>query len=458
MDPRRKLRRVLIHVLMISIIFACFFTFYYMKRIIPQTLRVVQGQESDVRLPLPITATLRSGDGKVTLTARKSEGSGGTSREKAAGESEWESGDQEVAQGTKSNIPAEQIHIMLDEGFSLYSEEVGEYTVELELFGLFSFREIQVEVVEEEMVVPCGCPIGIYLDMDGILIVGTGQVTDLQGNSSEPAYGLVRSGDYILQVDGQAVNTKEELVAAICACDGDSVVLTVRRNGETIPVEVPVVQTAAEEYKAGIWVRDDTQGIGTLSYVDMGGEFGALGHGISDSDTGQIIEDEGGLLYDATIRSVIKGTINGPGSLAGVINYGDSHQLGEIYDNTDCGIYGQLSEEAQLRFASWECMPIGYRQEVEVGPALIRCCVDGEVDDYEIQIIRADMSSTGNKGLVIQVTDDRLLALTGGIVQGMSGSPIIQDGKIVGAVTHVLVNDPTRGYGIFIENMLEAAG
>ena len=429
MEPKRKLRRILVFVLGISIIFACFYSFYYMKRMIPQTLRVVKGQQSDVRLPLPITATLRSEDGMVEL---------------------------EASGARISDIPSDQIHIMLDEGFSLYGEEVGQYSLGVQLFGVFSFREIQVEVVEEEMVVPCGCPIGIYLDMDGILIVGTGQVTDLQGNASEPAYGLVRSGDYILQVDEKEVDTKEELVAAICAGNGERVVLTVRRSGQEIQVEVPVVQTAAEEYKAGIWVRDDTHGIGTLSYVDMDGGFGALGHGISDSDTGQVIEDDGGLLYDATIRSVIKGTINGPGSLAGVINYGDAHQLGEIYDNTECGIYGKLSEEAKRRFDQWECMPVAYRQEVKVGPAQIRCCVDGEVKNYDIQIIRADMSSTGNKGLVIQVVDDRLLALTGGIVQGMSGSPIIQDGKLVGAVTHVLVNDPTRGYGIFIENMLEA--
>lgn len=431
MEPRRKLRRILVAVLGISIIFACFFTFYYMKRMIPKTLRVVQGQESAVRLPLPITATLQSEDEKVSL----------------------------AASGARvSDIPSDQIHIMLDEGFSLCGEEVGQYTLGVRLFGVFSFREIQVEVVEEEMVVPCGCPIGIYLDMDGILIVGTGSVTDLQGNTSEPAYGLVRSGDYILQVDDRDVGTKEELVEAICDSAGEPVVLTVRRNEQEIQVEVPVVQTAAGEYKAGIWVRDDTHGIGTLSYVDGNGGFGALGHGISDSDTGQVIEDDGGLLYDATIRSVIKGTINGPGSLAGVINYGEAHELGEIYDNTDCGIYGQLSEDAQLRFAQWECMPVAYRQEVKMGPAQIRCCVDGQVAEYDIQIIRVDISSTGNKGLVIQVTDDRLLALTGGIVQGMSGSPIIQDGKLVGAVTHVLVNDPTRGYGIFIENMLEAAG
>lgn len=306
------------------------------------------------------------------------------------------------------------------------------------------------------MVVPCGCPVGIYLETDGILIVGTGQVTDLEGNAVEPAYGIVRSGDYILKADGKAVSTKEELVDAICHCNGEDVVLTIRRDGEVTDVKLPVVQTAPEEYKAGIWVRDDTQGIGTLSYVDMNGEFGALGHGISDSDTGQLIEDQGGILYDATIRSVTKGTMGVPGSLAGVINYSESNRLGEIIENTDKGIYGNLSEQARARFDRMECIPVGYRQDVTVGPAEIRCCVDGTVRDFEIRITRVDMTCRDNKGLVIQVTDPELLELTGGIVQGMSGSPIIQNGKMIGAVTHVFVQDSTKGYGIFLEDMLDA--
>lgn len=424
MSQREKLRRILIRALIVSVIFTCFFSIYYVKRMIPEKLRVVRGQESEVHVQLPITATLTVQDKEVTLT-------------------------------DASNIPSGQVHVVLDEGFSLYSEELGKYDLDLNLFGLFHFGQIEVQVVDNEMVVPCGCPIGIYLETDGILIVGTGQVTDLEGNTVEPAYGIVRSGDYILEADGETVTTKEELIDAICDAGGEDVILTIRRDGAEMDVKLPVVQTAADEYKAGIWVRDDTQGIGTLSYVDMDGGFGALGHGISDSDTGQLIEDQGGVLYDATIRSVTKGTMGVPGSLAGVINYSESNRLGEIYDNTDQGIYGQLSAQARARFDAMECIPAGYRQDVSVGPAQIRCCVDGTVRDYEIRITRVDLTSRDNKGMVIQVTDPELLELTGGIVQGMSGSPIIQNGKMIGAVTHVFVQDSTKGYGIFLENMLE---
>ena len=424
MSRRNKLRRLLIYVLLCSTIFTGFFSIYYVRRMIPEKLRVVRGEENQIQLQLPLSATLTAQGREVTLS-------------------------------DASNIPSDQIHVLLNDGFSLYSEQLGEYELALDLFGLFRFQSIEVEVVDTEMVVPCGCPIGIYLETDGILIVGTGQITAMDGTVSEPAYGIVRAGDYILAADGQAVETKEELIDVICASGGADVVLTIRRNGEELTVKLPVVQTASEEYKAGIWVRDDTQGIGTLSYVDMDGGFGALGHGISDADTGQLIEDEGGILYDAIIRSVTKGTMGSPGSLAGVINYSESSRLGVIYENTDKGIYGTLSDQPKARFDSMECLPVGYRQDVSVGPAVIRCCVDGTIRDFDIQITRVDLTSRDNKGMVIQVTDPDLLALTGGIVQGMSGSPILQNGKMVGAVTHVFVQDSAKGYGIFIENMLE---
>lgn len=426
MSEKQILRRFLIRVLIVSIIFTGFFSIYYLKRMIPEKLRVVCGEESEICLQLPLAATLTAQDQEVMLT-------------------------------DASNIPSDQIHVLLDEGFSLYSEETGTYGLELNLFGLFHFQDIEVEVVDNEMVIPCGCPIGIYLETDGILIVGTGPVTGLDGVTSEPAAGIVHSGDYILETNGTPVSTKEELVEEICAAGGEDVILRIRRDNQEVDVRIPVVQTAADEYKAGIWVRDDTQGIGTLSYVDMDGGFGALGHGISDSDTGQLIEDAGGSLYEASIRSIIKGTMGTPGSLAGVINYSQSNFMGEITKNTDRGIYGQLSGSAEEEFAQLECMPVGYRQDVSVGPAYIRCSVDGEVRDYEIRITRVDLSSRNNKGMVIQVTDPELLNLTGGIVQGMSGSPIIQDGKMVGAVTHVFVQDSTKGYGIFLENMLDEA-
>lgn len=388
MSRKKALRRFLIHVLIVSLIFTGFFTIYYAKRMIPEKVRVVRGEESEISFQLPIMATLLAPDREVTLS-------------------------------DASNIPSDQIHVALDEGFSLYSEELGQYALELNLFGLFHFQDIEVQVVDSEMVVPCGCPVGIYLETDGILIVGTGPVTGRNGATAEPAGGIVHSGDYILAVDGRAVPDKEALVDAICASGGDDVVLTIRRNGEELEVKVPVVETASGEYKAGIWVRDDTQGIGTLSYVDMQGRFGALGHGISDTDTGLLIEDEGGTLYDATIRSITRGSMGTPGSLAGIINYSEGSRLGEIYENTDCGIYGQLSEQARSRFSSMECLPVGYKQDVSIGPAVIRCCVDGDVRDFGIQIVRIDLTNRSNKGMVIEVTDPELLALTGGIVQGM---------------------------------------
>lgn len=207
-------------------------------------------------------------------------------------------------------------------------------------------------------------------------------------------------------------------------------------------------------YKLGAWVRDDTQGIGTLTYIDSNGNFGALGHGISDSDTGQVVEIEEGALYETEILGIEKGTVGNPGVMAGVIYYGPGSRLGSVEANTENGIFGKadarISESLNL-----EPVEIGYRQDVKKGQAWIRSDVSGELKDYEIEIQRVDYNPIQvNKSLVLRVVDQELLNLTGGIVQGMSGSPILQDGKLVGAVTHVFVQDSTRGYGIFVEDML----
>lgn len=189
--------------------------------------------------------------------------------------------------------------------------------------------------------------------------------------------------------------------------------------------------------------------------MDSNGNFGALGHGISDSDTGKVVEISEGALYDTEILGIEKGSAGNPGVMAGVIYYGPGSKLGSIDANTDVGIFGHADDRLQ-KSISGEPLEIGYRQDVKKGQAWIRSSVSGEVKDYEIEIQRVDYNPIHqNKGLVIRVVDEELLNLTGGIVQGMSGSPIIQDGKLVGAVTHVFVQDSTRGYGIFIENMLE---
>ncbi|MDE6421556.1 MAG: SpoIVB peptidase, partial [Lachnospiraceae bacterium] len=225
--------------------------------------------------------------------------------------------------------------------------------------------------------------------------------------------------------------------------------------GEQFDVAVRPVRKQDREYKIGIWIKDSAQGIGTLTYVDADGEFGALGHGVSDSDIGVMLELGEGALYRTDIIGITKGKRGVPGELTGIIRYTDSNRLGTVTENTSAGIHGEVNAKLMEQIDSTP-VEIGLKQDVSVGPAQIYCNIDGTAKYYDIEIIGLDYDSQNvNKGITIQVTDRRLIALTGGIVQGMSGSPIIQNGRLVGAVTHVLVNDSTRGYGIFIEEMLK---
>lgn len=245
-----------------------------------------------------------------------------------------------------------------------------------------------------------------------------------------------------------------EDLADLC---GESVTLKVRRGKETIPLSLTPVKDDKGNYKLGIWVRDDTQGIGTLTYVDENGGFGALGHGISDVDTGELLSIADGNLYNAQILGIRKGEKGNPGELSGLIRYEAGNILGEISENRKNGIFGTM-EASQLKNMNLEKVPIGYKQDLKTGPASVFCCTDGEVKEYAAEITRIDLNhEDSNKSFVIQITDKELLEKTGGIVQGMSGSPVLQNGKLFGAVTHVFVQDSTSGYGIFIENMMDVA-
>lgn len=236
--------------------------------------------------------------------------------------------------------------------------------------------------------------------------------------------------------------------------DGGKVTLDVKRNGETIPVSLTPVKDADGKYKLGLWVRDDTQGIGTLTFVDSTGNYGALGHGISDVDTGELLQIQDGNLYQAEILGIQKGSKGSPGELSGLIRYESGRVIGSISQNSKNGIYGKFTGTSDSGI-SLKKIPVAYKQELEIGPASILCCVEGEVREYQAEITQIDMNhEDSNKSFVIHVTDPRLLEITGGIIQGMSGSPVVQNGKFVGAVTHVFVQDSTSGYGIFAETML----
>lgn len=416
--------RILILVFWAGLVFTAGYGWYYAEHQIPEHFSVAEGEETSFSLDLPLYTTLLSESEEVILK-----------------------GD--------SGIPQDEIRIRPDQEFSLYARKDGNFRLGLKLFGTIPFKEISVNVEDACYAVPCGMPVGIYLKSRGVMVIGTGKVTDENGSEAEPAYGILQSGDYIEAINGQPLSDKEALITSLNRMGESEALLRVRRGGRELELSVDTVKTADGSRKLGAWVRDDTQGIGTMTYLKPDGGFGALGHGISDSDTGRVVEIENGALYETEILGIEKGSAGNPGVMAGVIYYGPGSRLGSVAQNTDCGIFGTAGQ-AFCDAVGQQTMEVGHRQDVKRGKAWIRSCVSGEACDYEIEIQRVDYSpAKENKSLVFQVTDERLLRLTGGIVQGMSGSPILQNGKLVGAVTHVFVQDSTRGYGIFVEDMLK---
>lgn len=312
--------------------------------------------------------------------------------------------------------------------------------------------EIQQKVLPE--VYTGGDTIGIFMKTQGVLAVGTGIVNGADGQKSEPALGIVQSGDYITKINGQMVSGKQEVIDAVNQSEGKAIQITVLRGENEKNCELTPVRTEEGDYKVGIWVREDTQGIGTLTYADTENHYGALGHGISDVDTGELLKIRSGTLYRASVQAVKKGEKGNPGELSGVIYYQDDQILGDITENGETGIKGTLKKVPDEQKHS--LLPVAYRQDVREGAACIRCSIDGEIKEYRVVIEKINFSHRDvNKSMVIRVTDEELLEKTGGIVQGMSGSPIIQDDRLIGAVTHVFIADPSRGYAIFAENMIE---
>lgn len=331
----------------------------------------------------------------------------------------------------------------------------GSYLLPCKLLGVVPFKEIKVVPADSTKVLVSGSTVGIYMETEGVLIIDTGEILSEDGMPREPAKNIVKPGDYIVAFNEQKVSTKKELMEDLAMLDGGTVTLDVKRNGETVPVSLDPVRDAKGNYKLGIWVRDDTQGIGTLTFVDSEGKYGALGHGISDVDTGELLSIHEGALYQAEILGIQKGAKGSPGELSGLIRYEPGKIIGSITCNSKNGIYGSFRGNPASGIELKE-MPIAYKQELEVGPATILSCIGDGVKEYDAEITRIDMNHEDtNKSFVIRVTDQELLETTGGIVQGMSGSPVIQNGKLAGAVTHVFVQDSTSGYGIFAETMLE---
>ena len=360
-----------------------------------------------------------------------------------------------VSRQGNSNIPNGAVTIDLSRPLTLKTGNTDDLQMQVKLFGILPFKQVGIRVIEDRELIPVGVPIGIYVKTEGVLVVGAGEFASQGAGKVSPAKNILKSGDYVIKLNGTEVTGKDDFITRIENCGGEQQILTIRRDAETYDVRIKPERDRTGKYKIGVWVRDNAQGVGTMTYIDENGNFGALGHGINDVDTSTLMEMNDGTLYQTEIISIRKGAAGQPGEMTGMIVYSDERILGDITSNSTRGIFGKCNQKA-LALGTEEALPIGLKQEIEKGPAQILCTVDGTTRYYDIEITEIHLDHDNvNRGIELQVTDPELLSVTGGIVQGMSGAPIIQKGKFVGAVTHVLVQDSTRGYGIFIENMLE---
>ena len=327
----------------------------------------------------------------------------------------------------------------------------------LEADALCSLQDLPV-IASKDLrnlsVYPGGMPFGVKFYTDGVTVVGFCDVEIEKGKVNPGAEAGLKPKDMILKVNGDPLVNAADLTSRIEASNGNELRLLCRRAGREFEATLkPVYCPGESRYKTGIWVRDSGAGIGTVTFIlPDTGAFAGLGHGICDSETGALIPMKRGSVCDVTISAVVKGEAGDPGELKGYFNAG---RVGTLLGNSSCGVWGMLSDAPTFK---GEPMPIGLRDEIREGDAYILCTLDtNKIGKYAVKISNINRDATGSKCFTVTVTDPNLLATTGGIVQGMSGSPIVQNGKLVGAVTHVLINDPTTGYGIFIENMLNAA-
>lgn len=334
--------------------------------------------------------------------------------------------------------------------FSYGKENFNNSNATVTLLNTFPVKEVNINKSNRKYLIPGGELVGIKLKTNGVLIVGTESFESEEGQVN-PAYEAgIEIGDTLLSVDGKAVTTNGELSFIISNSGGKQLDLEILRNEKQIKLTLtPKKSSLTGLYKGGLWIRDSTGGIGTLTYADtQNGIAASLGHGIYDPDTGKLISVQEGEFQKAELNGIIKGTSGTAGELKGTI-IGDP--FGTIDINCENGIYGSLKF---CDFCS-EALPVADTSEVKTGYAEIISTVNGNEKEYfDIEIEKININSD-NKNLIIRVTDESLLETTGGIVQGMSGSPIIQNGMIIGAVTHVFLNDPTKGYGILLENMLK---
>lgn len=331
---------------------------------------------------------------------------------------------------------------------------------EIKFLGMIPLKAVEVQKIKDLEIYPGGNPVGVRVNSEGVIIVGYSEIEINNKKEESPgkAAGL-EIGDVILRVNGENMENSMDLLKTIKECDNESIKVDILRNGENLTKTIHLKKENNKDYKIGLWIRDSTAGVGTMTFFDpTTKKFGALGHPITDADTNEPFLVKKGDLLESSIISVRKGEKGSPGELKGIF-LNEETPTGNIEKNTQSGIFGEI-KNTQVLNNKIKPLKVGFRDEISVGKAKIITTVDESgPQEFDIEIEKTlNQSIPGSKSMVIKITDPRLLQKTGGIVQGMSGSPIIQNDKIVGAVTHVLINKPDTGYGIYIEWMLQEAG
>lgn len=331
--------------------------------------------------------------------------------------------------------------------------------IQIRLFGILPVKNVKVEILPQTRVIPGGHSVGVLLHSEGVIVVGQSIVQDTEGHKFNPARSAgIEVGDIILKINGVTVNSDDQVARLVdeSGKSGQDVDILVKRKTKTFhAVLKPVMCQDTRRFRIGLYIRDSAAGVGTLSFYNPNtGKYGALGHVITDADTNQPIDVNDGKIVRASIQGIQAGRKGLPGEKVGMF-VNDRNFTGSIEKNTKFGIYGSLNGKLKNSYYR-EPIPIALADQVKTGPAEMLTVLDGEtIEKFQVEVKRIlPQSSPDSKGLIIEVTDKRLLNRTGGIIQGMSGSPLIQNGRLIGAVTHVFINDPTRGYGCLIEWML----
>lgn len=348
-------------------------------------------------------------------------------------------------------VSSELINVSAEE-----DNEFDKYIINYKLFNLFNIKRLKVNVVEPDRYFAGGETLGFSLQSKGVILIGGNYILSKNGIERPFENSGLKAGDVITHIDGTEINSVEDIAEILSNFDGNSVLLKVKRNSEYFEVNIkPALDSMTNTYKLGLWVKEDAVGIGTLSFINATTKrFGSLGHSINDSETNECIDVSGGNIYESRILGIKKGKSGKAGELMGTFNR--ENVIGSVDKNCEFGVYGFVDDVEPL-IVNKTSIDIGGRLSAKPGKAQILSALDGKnVQAYDIEIIKTNFQSSCNeKSMVIRVTDKDLITKTGGIVQGMSGSPIIQNGKLIGAVTHVFVNDATKGFGIYIDWMLE---